>query len=179
MEVLTVNDDPNEATTANREFETFYLRHRDRVYRYLRARTRSREDADDLTQQVFAKALDSLHNGNQRREVSTPWLFVIARNLVVDYYRRRKPLYVCIESAWQNAATQSVHELAERAEELAHVRKVVSQLSREKQDLIALRFGAGLTYEEIGRVIGRSAEATRKRLSRTVKELEVMFNEQE
>ncbi|HEU4753883.1 MAG TPA: RNA polymerase sigma factor [Armatimonadota bacterium] len=67
-------------------------RHRPMLFRIARARTRSREDAEDLTQEALLKALANLSRFRGEAELAT-WLQTIARRLVVDYHRMSGPLH--------------------------------------------------------------------------------------
>ena len=63
------------------------------------------------------------------------------------------------------------------AEEYSRVRSIISELPKDKQDLIALRFAAELTIPEIARLTGRTPEATRKQITRTLQQLERNIND--
>ena len=71
-------------------FGTLYERHVDRIYAYLRTRTRSPEDAADLTQHAFLQALRSLPRYRARSLPFAAWLFRIARNASINFHRDRR-----------------------------------------------------------------------------------------
>ena len=71
-----------------------YQRYLPQIYRYLRARTGNADDAADLTQQVFLKALSALPGYRPCGRPFITWLLRIARNAVADFYRRRRPTVV-------------------------------------------------------------------------------------
>lgn len=71
-------------------FGPLYDRYVDRIYAYLWARTSSAEDAADLTQHVFAQALDALPRYRAGRVPFVAWLFRIARNAATDWRRRQR-----------------------------------------------------------------------------------------
>src|SRR5581483_12168401 len=87
-------------------FGTLYLRYLDRVYWYLRARTPSEEDAADLTQQVFLHALAALPRYRQQNVPFAAWLFRIARNVAIDFNRRRRATVTwdALPEGWQVGA---------------------------------------------------------------------------
>src|SRR5579871_5544010 len=71
-------------------FDALYRRYLARVYRYLRAQVGSDEDAADLTQHVFLRALDALPRYRPRGAPFAAWLFRIARHAATDAYRRKR-----------------------------------------------------------------------------------------
>jgi RNA polymerase sigma-70 factor (ECF subfamily) len=161
-------------------FEPLYWRYHDRVYRYLRTRTPQDADAADLTQQVFLRALDQLHQYDDRRGTVAAWLFGIARHSAADFRRKHRRLLSAEEDLLAglgtNAAESSEVE-AIRRDEILCLHRALATLPPEKREIIALRFAAGLTLAEIGVVIGKSEEATRKQLRRTLQFLEEHYRE--
>lgn len=73
-------------------FAELYVRHREPVFRYLRARCRDEDDALELTAVTFEKALRAMHRYRPQAGGLRPWLVRIARNAAVDAHRRRRPL---------------------------------------------------------------------------------------
>ena len=71
-------------------FVELHARYEACVWRYLRARTATEEDAADLTQQTFLQALDGLPRYRERGLSFAAWLFRIARNVATDHHRRRR-----------------------------------------------------------------------------------------
>ncbi|MGH2484641.1 MAG: RNA polymerase sigma factor, partial [Ktedonobacterales bacterium] len=81
-----------------RAFDALYRRYVTRVYRYARAHTASDEDAADLTQHIFLRALDALPHYRAGPAPFGAWLFRIARNTVVDAHRRRTSPMVSLDA---------------------------------------------------------------------------------
>ncbi len=158
-------------------FQDFYRLHRERVYWYFRTRTGSPEDADDLTQQTFAKAWAALSKPDAQCDATAVWLFTIARHLVVDRHRQARRRGWLTTPLPDIASSDDTESEVEYADEYRQVRSIVSDLPKDKQDLIALRFAAGLTIPDIARLIKRTPEATRKQLSRTLQQIERRINE--
>lgn len=168
------------ARTDRAAFEPLYWRYRDRVYRYLRTRTPQEEDAADLTQQVFLRALDQLHQYDQTRGSVAAWLFGIARHSATDSRRkhgRRLRSEDGLEAVLALAAGEMVETEVIRRDELRHLERALATLSRGQRELLALRFAGGLTIPEMAVVVGKSSEATRKQLRRTIQSLEEHFHD--
>jgi RNA polymerase sigma-70 factor (ECF subfamily) len=161
-----------------RAFGVFYDRYATRVYRYLRARTRSDDEAADLTQQVFLRALDALPRYRHGRTPFAAWLFRIARNSVIDSHRRRRPTieWDLVPDTLRACEEWGPEERALRREELGRLQRLLLQLEPEKRDVVLLRFMAGLTAREVAAVLGKSEAAIHKQLSRTLHQLKEEYH---
>ncbi|HEV2659615.1 MAG TPA: RNA polymerase sigma factor [Ktedonobacteraceae bacterium] len=154
-------------------FEPLYQRYRVRMYRYLFFRVRNDEDAADLTQQVFLKAMSALPNYRARGIPFAAWLFRIAHHAANDTYRREKRAL-----SWDTLSddTQLISEIDPEVivlqqERLARLRHLLDQLDLYKRELLALRFSGGLSATEIALVVGKSQAAVKKQLTRTLQGL--------
>jgi len=139
-------------------FGALYEQHVDRVYAYVAHRVGNRADAEDLTEEVFLKALINLNRFRWRGSL-LPWLLTIARNLVTDHWRRRSR-----EADWSAApfpATNSLTEIVERRWQREQLRAATAELTELQQQVIALRFAAGLSIAETAQVMGRSENAVK------------------
>jgi RNA polymerase sigma-70 factor (ECF subfamily) len=164
--VLAAQADPD-------AFGTLYRRYRDRVYRYLRLRVSSDDEAADLTQQVFLNALTALPRYRERGAPFAAWLFRIAHNLAANAQRGRGRTI-----AWERLSGIALESSADdpeavvlRRERLARLQALFDELDAGKQELLALRFGAGLSAREIAPVVGKREAAVKKQLTRTIQTL--------
>lgn len=161
-------------------FAPLYRRYRDRVYWYIRARAAGDDDATDLTQHVFLRALDALPQYRPANGPFAGWLFRIARNAVIDHYRRTHATVTwdLVPLALQPmAAHHDPLASALRRESLERLRALVAALDVEKRELLVLRFAAGLTAPEIATVVGKSEAATKKMLARTIQTLKERYHD--
>jgi RNA polymerase sigma-70 factor, ECF subfamily len=159
-------------------FGPLYERYGERIYWYLLTRTRNPEDAADLLQQVFVRALDALPQYRSRRGPFVGWLFAIARNMAVNFHRdRRSTVTWDLVPEVFRAADGNPEEQTFRREELSRLQLVFNQLDAAKRELIVLRFVAGLTAPQIAAVIGKSEAATKKQLSRTLQSLKENYHD--
>lgn len=156
-------------------FDILYQRYITRVYRYLRSRTQSNEDADDLTQLVFMRAFEALPIYQPRGISFAAWLLRIAHHAAIDMHRRQRDI-----TSW-DALPVMLHPVAEinpettvlQQEALQHLRGVLTKLDADKRELLALRFSVSLSSSEIAHVVGKSPAAVKKQLTcllQTVKE---------
>lgn len=154
------------------DFAAHYQRYFAEIFSYLARRVPDKDLAQDLTAEVFERAftkLTALHSQSTFR----PWLFTIARNLVVTYWRRQRPVLkglVDLDTLPQ-LSHASPEELLLRQERSSALLKVVEQLPQRQQDLLALKFGAGLSSDEIARAMGLSSVNVRVILHRTLRKL--------
>jgi RNA polymerase sigma-70 factor (ECF subfamily) len=148
-------------------FGLLYERHRLAVYRYLRTRTRSDDDAGELTAIVFERALQAIPRYRPSGAGFAAWLIRIARNAAVDSHRRAAtaPLDIDLGDI-RTAAGPEERVLADEAR--SSLLAAVAGLPPIQREAIVLRYAAGLTAREIGDVIGRSDQATQKLLSRAL-----------
>ena len=161
-------------------FDVLYQRYLARVYRYLRAQVGSDEDAADLTQQVFLRALDALPRYRPRGAPFAAWLFSIARHAATDAYRRKRATvaWEALPEALQPAAGEQDPEACVlRLEALARVGDLLAHLDPAKRELLALRFAGGLSAPEIVQVVGKSPAAVKKYLTRTLQMLKEQYHE--
>jgi RNA polymerase sigma-70 factor (ECF subfamily) len=150
-----------------RRFLALYDRYFDRVLGYVRVRIRDDATCEDVTSTVFVTALAQL--GRFRGDGSfAGWLFQIARNAVRDVHRRPGGDPLSPASACQEP---DVAEQVLARERVAQLRAVVSLLEPEQQHLLALRYGAGLGYGEIGEIAGAAPGTVRVRMHRILEEL--------
>jgi RNA polymerase sigma-70 factor (ECF subfamily) len=168
-----------EAQADPRAFAALYDRYRDRIYWYLLTRTNSAEDADDLLQQVFLKALDALGQYRPARGPFAAWLFGIARHTTATFHARRRPT-VAWDLVPEVLLPVDEHDLEAqlvRREDLGRLRRYFGRLDAQKRELLILRFVTGLTIAEIAAVIGKSEAATKKQLARTLRALKEHYDD--
>lgn len=147
-------------------FAPIYEHYFPRVYAYCYRRVGDPREAEDLCSEVFARALAGL-SGYKDGMVSA-WLFRIARNVVVSHYRARRNIVALDEF---DAADESMAERVEQEETGRIVRRLVAALPDEQRELLSLTIDAGLTSEEAGAALGKSAGAVRVQLHRIIKRL--------
>lgn len=156
------------------DFRYFYDHWLAPVYRYFYARTGNVRDTEDLTSKAFFKAF-AARERYREQGAAAAWLFKIARNLMVDFYRK-KPKETGLEEAGDLPDDQLDFRAGmDRLEEIQQIRQVISQLPEDDQELIRLRFSAGLAYKEIGLAVNKSEDAVRKALSRVIGRLKIQM----
>lgn len=147
-----------------------YADHAAAVWRYARARVPTDADAEDVTSDVFDRAMRSTGSYASDRGTPRAWLLGIARHAAADWWRRQRPEEPRSELPEATAEEDPATDLV-RAAGIDEVRRLLGVLSEREREVVALRFGADLPSVEIGRTMGISATAARMLLFRAVTKL--------
>ncbi len=144
-------------------FAALYSLHLNAIYRYIYFRTGDRQDAEDLTEQVFLKAWEALSNYKPVGRRFINWLYRISHNIVVDHHRRSKLIVdeAINEASLRDDVQEMALEKVIQAEENATLATAIAKLPEEYQQIIILRFIEGLGYAEVARILEKSEVACR------------------
>jgi RNA polymerase sigma-70 factor (ECF subfamily) len=146
-------------------FAPLYEANFERVYAYVARRVQSREDAEDVTSEVFRKALASIGRFEWRGSPFSAWLLRIAANELADRARRaRRPEPVSV------APDACAAERAD-AEQLARLYRSVGELLPEQRRVVELRFGEGRSIREIAAALAKSEGAVKQLQLRALRAL--------
>lgn len=156
----------------NKQFMSLYDQYFDDVYRYVFFKTNSHWDTDDLVSDIFKKAFEKY---TPAIENPKPWLFSIARNTIIDFYRKKKD--IASSDELDQYMYPGCFELdLEKNEQLNCLKKSLSTLPKEDLEFVNLRYFSGLKYKEIGELTGKSEDSVKMRLSRIIKKLKEMIS---
>jgi RNA polymerase sigma factor (sigma-70 family) len=159
------------------EFEEMYDTYMPKIYRYVSYRTGSASIAEDITSDVFEKALKHFDSYRKERASQATWLTTIARNTITDYFRKESHVQVVREedAPEEESKDPSVDEQVERLEEVRQLKACLADLPKLDQDIISLKFGAGMNNREIARTLKVSESNVGTRLFRAVRRLRDSF----
>ena len=132
-----------------------------RVYRYIALRVGDKTEAEDLAGQVFLKALESISSFKWRGVPISAWLFRIAHNQVIDYWRTSKAKLHSPVEEWLVGDDMDPVLEAERDLDIRRVVQALGQLTQAQRDVIELRFAGGLSTSEVAKVLGKSQGAVK------------------
>ena len=152
-------------------WDVIFNRYYPEIYAYLRYRTATPEDAEDLAATVFERAVKHIGSYRYRGQSLGAWLQRIASNLVTDYYRRRRlptrrpeelPLHMHAEdpSPVEHVLQQDVVE---------QVHHVLQRLPEHQRDVLILRFLLGYSLEETASIMGKNVNAIKALQHRALK----------
>jgi len=142
-------------------FTQLYEEHFDKIYRYVALKIGNKTEAEDMTQQVFLNALQSISSFKWKGIPFSAWLFRIAHNQVVDYLRKQTkqataPLDESLISSGSNPQLMAEHKL-----DIEQLVSATKQLTRAQREVISLRFAGELPVAQVAKVMGRSQGAVK------------------
>ena len=142
-------------------FAQLYEEHFDKIYRYVALRMGDRTEAEDITQQVFLKALQSISSFRWKGIPFSAWLFRIAHNQVVDYLRKKtKQATVPVDES-SISLSSDPQLLLEQKVNIEQLASATKQLTEIQHEVISLRFASGLPIAEVAKIMGKSQGAVK------------------
>ncbi len=157
------------------QFMQLYNRWLSPVYRYAYHFLGNGTDAEDLTSQVFLSVYQALPHYRCNGHFAG-WLFTIAHNQALEYLRKRKR-EVAFENAANIPASVDIAQEVISREEMKHLRELIFRLPIDEQELIRLRYVAGLSFADMGIVLKRNEDAVKKSLYRLQARLQSLMEE--
>lgn len=150
----------------NGESEAFSLIYREyveQVFRYACIRVGRDEQAEDITQEVFIKALQNIKSYRYKGKSFASWLFRIAHNQIIDYYRQsNKYQQVPIMETLSSTDEEDPVISLERRAEVSTIKQAIEELPPRQKEIISLRFGAELSISETAQATGISEGSVKK-----------------
>lgn len=136
-----------------------------KIYRYCYMKLGHRQTAEDLTQETFLRFFANRRYQDMGRELA--YLYTIARNQCIDYYRKQKPLAMPEELSGGQEEDELLTSFA--------LQEAVKKLAPEDQELIFLKYVNELSAAEIGKILGQSRFAVYRRLKSCLKRLKQLL----
>lgn len=146
-------------------FAQLYDQYFKQIYRYILLKIGDQHEAEDMTQQVFLKALKAIGSFEWKEDVPfSAWLYRIAHNQTVDYLRRksRRPIG-SLDGAvlYTEAGAEKLQDEVEVRLELDRLVAAMEKLTPLQRDVIALRFTSELPIADVSRIMGKSEGAVK------------------
>jgi RNA polymerase sigma-70 factor (ECF subfamily) len=155
-----------------------YDRYAESVYRYAYRFVGDANLAEDLTSEAFLKLLEVLGTSRAPREQLQGWLYRVARNLAVDWFRKQaKGVALSLNEELTPDGDSPVTRLEEQQLH-QDLREAISQLTPSQQQVIVLRFGEGRKIREVGRLMGKSEGAIKVMQYRALRRLRKLLENQ-
>jgi len=140
-------------------FGELYERYFDKIYRYITFKIGNYAEAEDMTQQVFLKSLQSISSYKWRDIPFSAWLFRIAHNQVVDYLRKKTRQPTASLDDTPVVADSNPQQITEDRLDTERLMLATKKLTKSQQEVISLRFTSELPIAEVAEVMGKSPGA--------------------
>jgi RNA polymerase sigma-70 factor, ECF subfamily len=157
-------------------WEAVYNEQLPRIFNFFLYRVGDEPLAEDLTAATFEKAWK--HRERYRSDLGafSTWVFKIARNIVSDYFRQQHP-ETAFDETMSVSIERPVEETIQQAVDFARLSAMLKHLEARERELIALKYGAGLTNRAIAELSGLSESNVGTILHRVVARLRVEWEE--
>jgi len=153
-----------------KEFSKIYDKYIEKIYRFVFLKVNSPEVAEDLTSETFLKGWQTFRIQNSKFRIQNPpaFLYQIARNLVIDYYRQKGRAQVVSADYRIIDPRINLEEKANLSSDFEQVRRALTNLKEDYQDVIIYRYLDELSVPEIAKIMGKSEGTIRVLLHRAL-----------
>ena len=159
-------------------FAGLYEAYYDKIYRYVMFKTGDTLEAEDLTEEVFLRMLESIGSFKWQGYPFTSWLFRIAHNLVIDYYRKAgRQKKTSLDDAMRVVGSDGVDVDKKLDIELSikEVKDAMGGLTQLQQEVLSLRFAGGLSVAETAEAMGKKENAVKALQHAAIKKLRTLL----
>jgi RNA polymerase sigma-70 factor (ECF subfamily) len=160
-------------------FSMIYEETMPRIYRYYYYKTMQRELSEDLTSEVFIRVYGNLGNIRLDEKTFISWVYRIAHNLLVDYFRKNNIINQPIDNFLDNIQTTDEEQMKKESSylkrefdlERPELISAISSLTGLQKDVIILRFVEDMDYDTIARIFGKNKGTIRGIVFRAVEKI--------
>ena len=152
-----------------KKFSKIYDRQINKIYRFVFLKVNSKEKAEDITSEVFSKAWSVFKDEEKEIKNINAFLYRIARNLIVDYYRtKNQVLTVPVEEVSIIDHTQNIEQDSIDKSDMENIKIALADLSQDYQDVIIWYYLEDLPIAKVAELSGRTESATRVLIHRAL-----------
>ncbi len=149
------------AKTDSDAFGELYDTYFGQIYRFVFSRMRDQDAAEDVTSEVFFKALRAIGRYKPSGHPFSAWLYQISVNAIADHYRARKPASNLDDAIGVADPQQPLDERVAQKQDAARVWAAINSLPEQQRTAITLKLGEDLKLADIGVVMGKSEGAVK------------------
>lgn len=159
-------------------FGHLYDQYMSKIYRYVLMKVSNVSEAEDLTHEVFVSAFENLRGYRPKGYPFSTWLYHIARNKVIDYYRTHK-IHVNFENIDENVfkVVGAVEQGVDLNINFGRVKSAMLKLSEDHQDILIMRFIDDLSPKEIAQALDKTEGAVRLMQHRALQNLRELLKD--
>ena len=154
-----------------RQFGALYDRHFQQIYRFVYSRVREQTAAEDVTSEVFMKALKAMPRYQDTGRPFAAWLYQIAVNAIADRYRTQRPTQALDDFHDLSVAGPALEDLAAHRDEVRRIWSLVEALPHQQRTALVLKFQEDMKIEDIAVAMGKTPGAVKLLIHRGVSRL--------
>ena len=160
------------------DIESVYSEYHDKVYAYIRGKVNNNEDAEDITSDVFHKVQKKLADYDEGKASVSTWVYTIARNSVIDFYRvSHQTDELPDELSEEIASDDETDGALLRRETLQELAEALLKLSPDEKDIIVLHYYEGMSLADIQKKTGLSYGQVKLRHNSALKAMRKFFSQ--
>jgi RNA polymerase sigma-70 factor (ECF subfamily) len=153
-------------------FEEIYQRNFLKIYRYVIARVCNKDLAEDITSEVFLKALSKIDSYHDTGKPFSAWLFRIAHNAYVDYFRKKNKYNIePLEEGDNIPSKEDVFSQAHQKLLVEKIYQLLEEFSEEERSIILMKIVSDLRFDDIAEILGKNKNTVRTTYFRSLKKL--------
>lgn len=162
-------------------FGKLYDLYVEKIYRFVYFKISSKEEAEDITSNVFLKVWSYLIEYKEKEiESFSGLVYRVARNAIIDFYRERARRQECaLENTLNLPVEEKGYRGAEIDQEVEQLMQIIKKLKQEYQEVLLLKYVDELTTSEIANILGKSKTSVRVTLHRAMKKLQELSTQYE
>lgn len=153
-------------------FEELYNAHVNDIYAFINYRVRNKEATEDIVGDVFFKALRNIEKCDENQSFR-PWIYTIARNTLIDFYRKKKDIQSIDIDDTPDIADEGIdiEKHARDKETLDTVKNAIETLNQAQREIVMMRVWDELSYKEIALITGKTEGNCKMIFSRSIVEI--------
>ena len=170
----------HESSHSQEAVSELYDRHHGRIFRYLLVRMNDVHQAEDLTGEVFIRMLNALSDYEERAIPFEAWLYRIARNLLIDNYRKENVKQIIpIDDIVNYPSGDDLDAKIDEKWSLEAIRLALNEIEPSQREVIELRFLVGLPMQEVALILEKTVAAVKALQHRGLNNLRTVIEEVE
>ncbi len=157
------------------DFAKIYDMYFKKIYVFIYHKTLHKESAEDITSEVFIKTLESINSYSFEKGTFSSWIFKIARNSVIDFFRTKKN-HLNIDDIWDISSLEDIEYESEILLNYEKLQTHLKKIKTEHREILMMKLWQNLSYKEISEITGKSQDNSKKIVSRTIQKLKKEIN---